>query len=176
MILEHKRFLVIVNNMDKHDGMVGMQFPELRGKTLSGKEMVFPGSVGGLVIFLVIAFERNAQAQVDSWVEPFAKAFGGAKECAFFEVPMLAGGWKLFAGYIDGGMRSGIPAHRHDHVITYYGKLGLYTGALRMKDRSLCHCFLLDRKGIIRWTGKGFADAESLENMLDTTAALLGGR
>jgi len=162
--------------MDKHDGTVGTQFPELRGKTLSGKEMVFPGSVEGFVTFLALAFERQAQAQVDSWVEPFAHAFGGAKWCAFFEVPMLAGGWKLLAGYIDGGMRGGIPADRHDHVVSYYGKLGFYTGALRMNGRSLCHCFLLDRKGIIRWTGKGFADKESLENMLDTTSALLRGR
>jgi hypothetical protein len=118
--------------VDKHDGMVGTQFPELMGKTLSEKEVVFPGSIGGLVTFL--------------------------------------------AGYIDGGMRGGIPADMHDHVVTYYGKLGLYTGALRMKDRSLCHCFLRDHKGIIRWTGKGFADEESLDRMRDTTAVLLGGR
>jgi hypothetical protein len=61
-------------------------------------------------------------------------------------------------------------------VVTCYGKLGLYTGALRMKDRSLCHCFLLDRKGIIRWTGKGFADEESLENVLETVETLLRDR
>jgi hypothetical protein len=95
--------------MHKHDGTVGTQFPELGGKTLSGKEVVFPGSVGGLLTFL--------------------------------------------AGCIDGGMRGGIPDGRHDHVVTYYGKLGLYTGALRMKDRSLCHSFLRERKGVIRWTG-----------------------
>ena len=162
--------------MEKHDGTVGTQFPALRGKTLSGTEIVFPGSVEGLVTFLAFAFERQAQAQVDSWVEPFAQAFGGRKGCAFFEVPMLAGGWKLLAGYTDGGMRGGIPADRHDHVVTYYGKLGLYTGALRMNGRSLCHCFLLDRTGIIRWKGKGFADKESLEKMRETVETLLRDR
>lgn len=161
---------------NRENGAAGSIFPELGGRALSGREIVFPGSVAGLVTLLALAFRRQAQAQVDSWVEPFVRTFGQREGCAFFEVPMLAGSWKLLAGWIDGGMRGGIPAGRHDHVVTYYGELGGYTRALRMADRSLCYCFLLDRKGVIRWTGKGFADEGLLNAMRETVETLLKKR
>jgi hypothetical protein len=86
---------------------------------------------------------------------------------------MLAGRWKLIAGYIDGGMRGGIPAERHDHVVTYYGRLDGYTGTLQMGDKSLCYCFLIDRDGVIRWASKGQADDQSLDRMHRAVETLL---
>jgi hypothetical protein len=82
----------------------------------------------------------------------------------FYEVPMISAGYKFMRFMIDGGMRAGIPDKKHRHVVTMYGDVEKYTQALNIDPR-FGHAFLLDRDGMIRWQGTGFATKEMLADL-----------
>jgi hypothetical protein len=67
---------------------------------------------------------------------------------------------------IDSGMRAGIPDKKHKHVVTMYGDVKKYLTTLHL-DAKYGHAFLLDREGIIRWQGRGFATPEALNELFE---------
>jgi hypothetical protein len=155
---------------------LGLRFPEIAATTLAGTPKVLPDDLAGVVALVVIAFERQAQAMIDSWTEPLAESVSEGRGFDVFEVPMIDSPvWKMMGSMIDAGMRSGIPGHRHEFVITYYGNSEAYRRTLAMDDRSLAYLFLLDRTGIIRWEAKGFATPEGVRELIGTIRELLEG-
>jgi len=160
-------------NMDPEDPIIGMAFPNLEAETLSGEKIVYPDSVKGKVTLLVLAFERQTQDKVDSWLGPFIGQFAEQDRAGFYEIPMLAGRWKLLSGIIDGGMRRGVPRDRHDHVSTFYGDVDRYCRQLQIGDKSDGYVFLLDRDGVIRWRSNGWATEEKLQALFEKTRTLM---
>ena len=73
------------------------------------------------------------------------------------------------SGFIDGGMRSGIPPERHDHVATFYGDSSRFREALDMEDLESAYVFLVDGEGHVLWRASGWATPRRLE---DLTAVL----
>lgn len=152
----------------------GTRFPALSALTLAGTNKTLPDAAAGKVALIVIAFVRGAQEMINSWVLPFEEEFLPSADIVVYEVPMIESAlWRPARLMIDGGMRSGIPPGKHDYVITWYGSAATYREALGMEDRSLAYIFLLDRDGIIRWEGKGFADSDGLALLLKTASALM---
>jgi hypothetical protein len=133
-------------------------FPEIPAETLSRKKVIFPHHTRGKFAFLLIAFRRQTQGEVDSWLNPFVHDFAGNKEITFFEIPMISGNWKWMSGWIDSGMRSGVPDEKHDHVATYYGPLRKYFDYLDIRDPRTVYVFLLDKEGRIIWREIGPAN------------------
>ena len=68
---------------------------------------------------------------------------------------MLAGGWKVASGWIDGGMRSGIPQGFHDNVLTYYGPLEDYHEQFNATEGCAAYVFILDDEGVVRFQHQG---------------------
>jgi hypothetical protein len=90
----------------------------------------------------------------------------------FYEVPMIAGGYRFMKPIIDGGMRGGLPTFKHKHVVTMYGDVQSYLQSLGLDARS-GYAFLLDREGSIRWQAQGFSNAATLASLFQATEALL---
>jgi hypothetical protein len=82
----------------------------------------------------------------------------------WLEVPMISSGYKFMRLIIDSGMRGGIPKEKHKNVVTMYGDVEKYMKELNL-EAQFGHAFLLDKEGIIRWQGKGFATPESLKEL-----------
>ena len=143
---------------------IGKRFPEVSAQSLAKTSESIPGSARGKVTLVVVAFLRESQAQLDSWLAPFVQQFGDKKEFTFYEVPMISSGYKFMRFIIDNGMRAGLPEKKHKHVVTMYGDVQRYTDELGLDPRS-GYAFLLDKEGIIRWEGKGFAEAEALKDL-----------
>lgn len=143
---------------------IGKAFPEVKAETLEGKPQSVPGSARGKVTLVAVAFLRENQGQLDSWLNPFAEKFGKRDEFMFYEVPMISSGYKFMKFIIDGGMRGGLPDFKHKHVVTMYGDVEKYTAALQIDPRN-GHAFLLDQSGIIRWQGEGYAGQEELKEL-----------
>lgn len=154
------------------DREIGIQFPQLKAETLSGIEIKYPDDVKGKVTLILIAFRRETQRKLDSWLEPFSKLFEADSSVQFYEIPMLSAGWKLMSPIIDGGMRSGIPKQKHGNVTTYYGNVDKYCEQLGMKDKSDAYIFLLDSKGTIQWRSNGFATQEKLKELFERIETL----
>ena len=159
-------------NTNMIDKTIGMEFPELKAETLSGIDMKYPDDVKGKITLILMAFKRETQQKIDSWLEPFSKAFENDTSVQFFEIPMLARPWRLMSPIIDGGMRSGIPKHKHGNVTTFYGNVNKYCELLSIEDKSDGYVFLLDKKGVIQWRSNGFSTKEKLKELFDKIHSL----
>jgi len=152
---------------------IGKKFPAVKAQTLAGQQTTIPDAAAGKVTLICVAFLRENQQQLDSWLNPFYEKFGSRDDIMFYEVPMISGGYKFMKLIIDGGMRGGLPEFKHKHVVTMYGDVDSYKDALAI-DPSSGHAFLLDREGVIRWQEQGFATGETLGSLFNATESFLG--
>jgi hypothetical protein len=151
---------------------IGKKFPAVSAATLEGTQANVPDDAAGKVTLVCVAFLRESQSQLDSWLNPFYEKFGSRTDIMFYEVPMISGGYKFMKPIIDGGMRGGLPAFKHKHVVTMYGDVQSYQQALNIDPRN-GHAFLLDREGTIRWQEEGFSNEENRASLFAATEALL---
>jgi hypothetical protein len=143
---------------------IGKRFPDVSADSLAKTRESIPESAKGKVTLIAVAFLQQSQPQLDSWLGPFAERFGGKDSFTFYEVPMISSGYKFMRLIIDSGMRGGIPKEKHKNVVTMYGDVEKYMKELNL-EAQFGHAFLLDKEGIIRWQGKGFATPESLKEL-----------
>jgi hypothetical protein len=160
------------NNMAQNQKTnIGKLFPEVKSKSLAKNIEIIPDSAKGKVTLIAVAFLRESQSQLDSWLEPFTKEFGNNKAFMFYEIPMISSGYKFMRFIIDRGMRSGIPEPKHKHVVTLYGDVEKYINELGL-DPSFGYAFLLDKKGRIQWQAEGFSTPEMLDELFVTAKKL----
>jgi hypothetical protein len=149
-------------------------FPSLSSHSLSGEKVTLPEDCRGFVTLIAIAFQRGAQGMIDSWYEPFSREFRDNQHIRFYEIPMIGSAyWRLMSGWIDAGMRSGIPAIKHPFIVTFYGDVFPYRKELFMEDPALAYLFLLDGEGRIRWRAKGYAGDDDIKEMKENIDNLL---
>jgi predicted transcriptional regulator len=78
---------------------------------------------------------------------------------------MISSGYKWMSGFIDGGMRSGVPKNLHNNVATYYGKLNQYKNDLMLYNNKSCYLFLLDNTGHIKFLDEGASSTIKLNQL-----------
>lgn len=146
------------------------QFPEASGANLSKEEFDLPQDFAGELNLVLVAFKQNQQSKVDTWL---AYAEGSAitdNEVSVYELPVLGSSYRLLRGFIDGGMRSGIPDPvARARTITLYGDKPGFMEALAIPDENDIHAFLVDGEGQVLWQAAGEhseAKAAELEDMI----------
>jgi len=98
--------------------LVGRRFPSVAGNALSGDTVRFPEDVLGAPALLLCAYRRGAQADVDAWAGFAARELPGLTA---YELPIIPGRvWRPLQGWIDGGMRGGVPPRQWARVVTLY--------------------------------------------------------
>ncbi len=150
---------------------IGMKFPNVTADSLAGTKESIPESCRGKVTLVAVAFLRESQGQLDSWLNPFYEKFGKRDGFMFYEIPMISSGYKFMKFVIDGGMRGGIPQFKHKHVVTMYGDVEKYLTALNLDPR-YGYAFLLDREGSIAFQAQGAATGQSLQELFIKAEAL----
>ncbi len=141
---------------DKH-------FPRLVAETLSGRSLVLPDALENQLAIVALAFRRHAQSSVESWLNPVARAYAEHPGITYYEIPLLAGGWRMISGFIDSGMRAGVAAERHDHVATYYGGSARLREQLHIHDLESAYIYLINQNGAVLWGASGWANEKRLE-------------
>ncbi len=129
---------------------VGESFPQVRGKALSGEVYALPEQVQGQATVLLLAYDQNAQFDVDRWLLGLLQSGTQAK---IFEVPTV-NNWVAgrFGEQIDSGMRSGIPKEDWSVVVTVYDdadKIVAWTGDTNARNARVV---LLDADGKAVWS------------------------
>lgn len=144
---------------------VGEAFPSVEAKALDGTPLRFPNVVAGEPAIIMVAYVQDAQFDVDRWLIGLTQ---WDLKVRFYEMPTLPG-WapRVAKGFIDSGMRGGIPAEDWGAVVTVYGdapKLVRLTGNERTRNARV---LLLDRNGKIRWFhDRGFS-AGTMRQMIE---------
>ena len=133
-----------------------MIFPLTQGENLEGRIFTLPADLKGAYNLLFIAFQRDQQIDINSWL-PFAKQL--VKEypaLAYYELPTIYRGHPLFRWWLNTGMRMGIPDKKAREVtITLYLDKQAFRKALDMPDEERIYVLLVNRKGEVLWRVEG---------------------
>jgi hypothetical protein len=146
-------------------------FPGVRARNLEGLDVELPGGFAGERNVVAIAFQRNHQSLVDSWVPWFEEHAAADPGLRFYEVPTIGRMWAPVRNFIDGGMASAIRVPEIlQRTLTVYGDVNRITRPLGIDDRSTIAVVLVESAGQVLWHGQGAfttALAHELETMLD---------
>ena len=142
---------------------LGMQFPDVSGRNLEGRELRLPADFASERTVVFIAFRRRQQREVDSWLPELATLRAADPGLAVYEIPTLSSGWTPLRGWIDGGMARGItdPAVREVTVTLYIDK-DPFKDALGITSERTIQLLLLDRDGRVTYRSLGGATPEGI--------------
>jgi hypothetical protein len=150
-----------------------MRFPEISSENLARQRFDLPGDFEGDLNLCLIAFQRWHQPLINSWV-PLARQLEEAyARFRYYEFPVIRQLNPLFRGFIDQGMRAGIPEPTARHkTITLYTDKGAFKQALEIDDESEIHLRLVDRAGAVHWAVAGALTREAADSLAETVAEL----
>src|ERR1700688_3530850 len=131
-------------------------FPELKAQNLEGKMMTLPGDFSGDLNLVLIAYERDQQREVDTWLEAAPELLKSYPGIPCYEVPTLGKEYKLAKFLIDRGMRSGISKQeQRARTITLYIDKAPFEHALQIQNENRIAVLLVDKKGDVLWREQG---------------------
>ena len=130
---------------------------------MSRERIRLPEHLAGKPAVLLVAYRRDTQEDVDRWLQFLANDW---PQVTRYEVPAIAGIiWRPLAGWIDSGMRGGVPENKWSSVVTLYGG-----DATRLRDFlgdygvPSAHVVVLDANGVVAWfNAEGYSDIRARE-------------
>jgi hypothetical protein len=147
-------------------------FPNVEARNLQGLGVTLPSAFEGDRNVVIVAFKRDHQTLVDSWL-PWLEAQSAVDPgLRFYEVPTIGRIWAPVRNMIDGGMARAIKEPVVlQRTLTVYGDLNRLTRPLAVTDTSTIAVFLVDAAGAVLWSGAGpftEASAAALSDALHT--------
>jgi len=133
-----------------------VSFPIIETSTLEGKKVLLPQDLEGTLNVVIIAFQRQQQLLVETWI-PFLEALvQKTPSLAFYELPTIRSGIPFLRFIVNSGMRSGIPdKSARERTITIYTKKKKFRQILGIPNEDTIYIFLIKKDGQILWRSKG---------------------
>lgn len=151
----------------------GKVFPSIRGSSLDGKLVEIPAAFAGRPALLFIGYEQMSQFDIDRWLLGLRQS---GIEVPAYELPAIPGLVPgIFAGKIDAGMRSGIPAEDWASVITVYGDASKVAEFVGNENGLPARVVLLDAAGKVVYFHDDGYSVKALEG-LGAAVSLLAGK
>lgn len=137
-------------------------FPSVKGTSLDKKAVSIPENYRGKTTLILVGYTQRAQFDIDRWILGALQADVRAQ---IVEVPTIAGMMpQMVQGFIDNGMRSGIPKSDWGAVVTVYEDAPKIIEALGNERPQSAYAVLLNREGKIVWTSNiGYSATQVLE-------------
>jgi hypothetical protein len=133
-------------------------FPKLTATNLEKQTLSLPGDFAGERNLLLIAFKREQQENVDTWLRGL-KRFESVPDFHYYELPTISKLNPIARWFINRGMRSGIPEpEARARTITLYLDKGAFRKALNLPDEDRIYAVLVDRSGQVHWRAEGDFD------------------
>lgn len=133
------------------------RFPSVTADSLSKTQMHLPGDFAGSGANLVlVAFEREQQKDLDTWVPSATKLENSLPPFRFYELPILPRRDILYRWWLNTAMRSGMPddSARARTVPLYVDKES-FRNSLKIPTEKTMTALLLDKKGDVIWRAEG---------------------
>ena len=131
----------------------GRRFPSLAGHALSGRLVRIPEDLMGAPALLLCAYRRATQTDIDRWSAFASRELPGL---SVYELPVIPGRvWRPLQGWIDGGMRGGVPRDLWSSVITLYEEGGVARAFLGDGGGNRAQVVLLDDAGVVAFHDSG---------------------
>jgi hypothetical protein len=150
------------------------QFPGIEGKNLAGKRFRLPQDFEGDMNLVMIAFQREQQLVVNTWLPTADLLESIYPELKYYELPTISRMNPFVRWFINTGMRSGIqdPKSRRKTITLYLDK-GAFRESLGITREDIISILLVDKTGSILWRSDGACDVEKAKNLSDFLKASL---
>jgi hypothetical protein len=151
--------------------LVGRRFPVVSGRALSGDTVRFPDDLAGAPALLLCAYRRCAQDDIGQWAAVAGKLPG----LAVYELPIIPSRlWRPLQGWIDGGMRGGVPPALWARTVTLYEEGEAARAFIGDSGGCRAQVVLLDAAGVVAFhDARGFS-ADGAAALAAAVAALDG--
>lgn len=134
-------------------------FPPVTATNLEKRELSLPADFEGDRNLLLVAFEREQQKNVDTWLREMKRFEELDPSFRYYELPTIERTNAFVRWFIDGGMRRGIPDQKaRERTITLYLDKKPFCDALLITDQKKIYAFLVDRAGNVLWKSEGDFD------------------
>ena len=148
-------------------------FPKLTASNLEGKALSLPEDFAGDRNLLLIAFQREQQHNVDTWLHQM-KRFESSPGFHYYELPTIDKLNPFFRWFINSGMRRGIhDRNARARTITLYLDKPSFRNVLHIPDEKRIYAILVDRSGRVLWRTEGDFDEAKAASL---QAALTPGK
>lgn len=136
-------------------------FPRVAGESLKSERVIIPDAYRGKNTLLLVGYAQKAQFDIDRWILGVLQADIPVE---IVEVPTIAGMVpQMVQGFINNGMRSGIPQSDWASVVTVYQDAPKIIELLGNERPQSCYAVLLDRAGVVVWSSNiGYSAAQIL--------------
>ncbi len=141
-------------------------FPAVTGRSLTGRTYHLPADLEGERNILLVAFKRHQQEDVDTWTPYLRPLAARDSTLRVYELPTIGRSYGWMRGFIDGGMRRGIPdSSVRAATITLYINKTPFRDTLRIANEDHIHVLLVDRAGQILWRADGPYTADAMADL-----------
>ncbi len=132
------------------------RFPVVMSANLEGRTFTLPRDFEGELNVVFVAFERQQQRDVDSWV-PFVKSLlARTPDAEYYEIPTIKRMVAPMRWMINRGMRGGIDdLGARERTITLYLDKEPFKRTLGIATEQEIHVLVVDRAGRVRWRTAG---------------------
>jgi hypothetical protein len=151
----------------------GKIFPSVVGTALDDTRHRIPEDFAGSPVLLLVGYKMDSQFDIDRWLLGLQQARVKVRR---YEVPTIPGMVpRMFSGFIDGGMRSGIPSEDWGGVVTVYGDASAIVDFLGNETPLPGRAVLLDAEGrVVFFHDRGYS-VGTLERLQQVLGNLRGG-
>jgi len=150
------------------------KFPALESETLEKHAVQLPQDFQGERNLLFIAFEREQQKDIDTWLTQMKRYEDIDKGFRYYEIPTIEKMNRFMRWFINTGMRHGITEKKaRERTITLYIDKEAFKKSLQIPDEQKIYALVVDRSGNVLWRATGpydDANGKSLQQFLEKSA------
>lgn len=144
-------------------------FPKVTGINLHGESKELPTSFDKKLNIVTIAFKREQQKEVNTWIVVADEILRRNPDIGFFEIPLIYEIGMFKRTWVNNGMRFGIPNEKaRTRTITVYTQREKFFEMMEMEKNKI-YTLLLNKDGKILWRTEGIAtdlEAELLKKKI----------
>jgi hypothetical protein len=132
------------------------KFPHVETANLAGRNYSLPHDFEGERNLVLIAFEREQQKDIDTWLHESLRFEQIDPGLRIYELPTIARLDPFRRWFIDTGMRHGIPDRKaRERTLTLYLDKNAFRQSLNIETEKQIYAMLVDRSGSVLWRTEG---------------------
>lgn len=137
-------------------------FPQLTGIDLEGEKRELPKAFENKINLVVVAFKREQQENVNGWIKVADEILEKNSEVGFYEIPLIYELGAISRGFINNGMRRGIPDIKaRKRTITVYTNREEFFKMMKMKEEKI-YLLVISNQGKIMQRIEGDATKKNI--------------
>jgi len=144
-----------------------IRIPPIEGKALTGDSFSAPDDFTKPYNLLLIAFLREQQEDIDTWLPRLERVEDANEDFALYEFPILAEMNTVVRWFIYQGMRGGITSERaRARTVTFHLDKEIFRRELAIAAEDSIQVMLADSSGTIIWRETGVWSQKKERNLM----------